>query len=246
MNTLPSAIWGSARQGWRGKLPPRYSDRWDERFRHLALPMLDEGTQVLDVGSGRRPILEPQLRLNTCRYVGLDISRSELDCAPAGAYDDVVVADVETFQPQLVGRFGLILSWWVLEHVRRLDQALENLRRYTHPDGGRLVAFLSGRRSLAGMANRLFPYRLTCWLLARLNERDPDSIFPAYYDRCTYGELTQMSSSWRSFKVIPVFQNGLYLRSVRPLLGLYLGYEEWAYQAGRDNLATHYLLVADS
>lgn len=243
---LTSTIVRTARQGWKGQLPPRYSEQVDARLRELASPALRPGAQVLDVGSGRRPVLSRDERPPSCRYVGLDVSWAELQAAPAGAYDQLLVADVADYHPELATNFDLALSWWVLEHVRRLDHALENLRRYLRPGSGRLIAFFSGRRSAAGVANRVLPYKFSRWLLKRFNARQPDSIFPAFYDRCTYDELRNFASIWPSFEVTPVFQNAQYLRAIRPLLGVYLVYEEWAYRTNRQNLATHYLLVADA
>ena len=80
--------------------------------------------------------------------VGLDISK--LARAPVGSYDSVVVADLVDPLPQLMESFDLIVSFQVLEHVRPLDRAVENMRRYLRANG-RLVAQLSGTFSLFGI-----------------------------------------------------------------------------------------------
>jgi SAM-dependent methyltransferase len=104
-------------------------------------------------------VIQPDLRPDGCTYVGLDLSRAELQVAGAAAYDETVVADVCDYRGALEGTFDLVVSWQVLEHVPDLGLALENARRYLRP-GGVLVAQFSGRYSLFGFANRLLPHRL--------------------------------------------------------------------------------------
>src|ERR671915_321180 len=66
----------------------------------------------------------------------------------------------------------------VLDHVRPLDKALENMRRYLEPGGG-MVSRLSGGRSVSALLNRAVPHRAAIWLETTLRGRDPQSIFPA-------------------------------------------------------------------
>src|SRR4051794_29517012 len=117
---------GGARPAW---MPERYLERWLDPFEALIRADLRPGVAILDVGSGRRPVLASSDRPERCVYVGLDISESELEAAPPGAYDEVVVGDVSVPIAGLDDRFDLIVSWQALEHVKPLDAAFDNMRR---------------------------------------------------------------------------------------------------------------------
>lgn len=225
-------------------IPPRYDRHPVQLFDEAVRANLRPGLDILDVGSGRRPALDPAARPPGSRYAGLDISASELELAPQGSYSDHVVADITEPVPALRGQFDLIVSWQVLEHVRDTDRALRNLHDYLRP-GGRLVAILSGRFSIFGMLNSVVPAGAGVWLMERLLRRPPDSVFPAHYDRCHASALARALRDWSSADVRPIYQGGSYFNFCLPLRAAYFGYENWAERSGRANLATHYLIVSE-
>ncbi len=61
-------------------------------------------------------------RAKDCHYIGLDISRGELELAPAGSYDELRVADITQSSAHLEGSCDLALSYQVLEHVKPLPK----------------------------------------------------------------------------------------------------------------------------
>lgn len=223
-------------------LPRRYDHHPLTLFGEAVAAHLRPRMAILDVGSGRRPALAPPDRPAGARYVGLDLSATELDLAPAGSYDEHVVADISEPVEALRGGFDLIVSWQVLEHVRDMAGALEHAHGYLRP-GGHLVAFLSGRNSIFGRLNTLLAPRAGVWLMHRLLRRPPDSVFPAYYDRCTSGELRALMAPWSGAEIRPVFLGASYFNFSRPLRDVYVAYETWAARTGRADLATHYLIV---
>jgi len=224
-------------------LPARYAESGLNVFYDRIQPSLVPGVTILDVGSGRRPSIPLEQRPAGCRYVGLDLSLAELQRAPAGSYDEMHVADVIERVPELEGRFDLVVSWQVLEHVKPLAVAIENLRAYLRP-GGRLVVQMSGAYSAFGLLNRLVPQRLGVWALQRLLNRDPETVFPAYYDGCTYHALTRMFRRWHGAEILPLYRGAGYFRFLRPVQSGYVAYEEWALRGRHHNLATHYLVAA--
>lgn len=240
------SIRSATRAGWNtflGHPPDRYRRsfraEFDRRVRNALLP----DSAILDVGSGRVPTLSRQERPTGCRYTGLDISRSELDRATSGSYDDHVAADVSELIPSLSGCYDLAVSFQVFEHVKPLDKALENLRSYLRP-GGRLVAQMSGTFSLFGLANRLTPQPISVWLLRALHDRNPESIYPAHYHRCWYDALVASLSGWSRVEVIPWWWGAPYFRFLRALHAGYIAYEEWARFGGHRNLAPFYIVDA--
>jgi SAM-dependent methyltransferase len=228
-------------------LPARYeTDVWDVRFKQRLTGLLEPGIRILDLGAGARPALPAAERPAGSHYAGLDISADELGKAPSGSYDEVIVGDVISWMPELEGRFDLILSWLVMEHVKPLDVAFANLRTYLRP-GGTLLAQLSGAFSLHALLNRVIPGPMARRLLRRTQGREPDTVFPAHYHLGWYSALERtLGPGWRSHEVIPLFTGARYLDFSPLLRAVYLAYEDVAYRANWRNLAAYYLVVAQA
>lgn len=227
---------------WAADLPARYREHWLAPFNRLVGQTVREGATILDVGAGRSPVLPPDRRPHGCTYVGLDISETELAAAPSGAYDEVFVGDIIEHLSSLDARFDIVLSWQVLEHVKPLPVALENIRMYLKPDG-RFIGQFSGKFSAFGVLNQLIPHRAASWVLHRLIGRDSATVFPAPYHRCWRSAIELDTKSWRSFEIVPRYTGAKYFKFMKPLRNVYLVYEEWALRNNHDNLATHYLVI---
>lgn len=229
----------------RSPLPTRYGDPWVDAFVAKAAPDLRPGARVLDVGSGARPAIAPDQRPPGCVYVGLDVSADELHRAAPGAYDDLIVGDICARLPSTEGRFDLVVSWQVLEHVPSMSAALATQRAALVP-GGRMVAMLSGAWSVQALAARVVPYRASTWLQARLLGSVPEDKFPTRYDGCTARSLRSIlqAGGWTSWEVEPHYRSGGYFAFSRSLQRLYLVYESWTARGPKVNLATHYIVHA--
>lgn len=240
---LRRQIGRAARRTLAGELPPRYNEPWGGYFERLMSASLKPNVRILDIGSGRRPLLSPAERPSGCHYVGLDISSRELNAAPPGSYDEVVVTDVMNVVPELSGQFDLVVSWQVLEHVRCLSRAVDAMHTYLRP-GGRLVALLSGRFAAFGVLNRLIPAALGHRIVGWVMRRERQTIFHAYYDDCYDTAMRSTFLGWRSVEITPRWVGAAYLRFSRVLQTAYVAYEEWAFARHRRNLATHYFVDA--
>jgi SAM-dependent methyltransferase len=237
----PSA---DAKRVHQGKLPARYGDAWIGPFIDRIRPVMRPAMTILDVGSGRRPTIPVAWRPAGAHYVGLDISAEELAAADSGSYDEVLVGDVSSRIAELAGRFDLVLSWQVLEHVGNLETALDNMKSYLQP-GGRMVAQLSGSYAMFAVITRFTPYSLRAKAMEKLLHADPDTKFPTHYDRCNYRALSLLLGSWSRYEILARYRGGGYFSFFRPLERLYLIYENWIYHTNRSGLATHYLIVGD-
>jgi SAM-dependent methyltransferase len=232
------------RRALAGELPERYvPEFWLRPFHERVEASLRPGQAILDVGSGRAPTVVPADRPPGVRYVGLDISSAELAAAGEGAYDERVVSDVSRAIPDLAGRFDLVLSYQVFEHVKPLPAALDHVHSYLKP-GGVMLAQLSGAFSLFGLLNRVVPEKVGKKAMDRLLNRDPDSVFPAFYDHSWHTALARALAPWESAEIIPLYTGAGYLAFARPLQALYLGFEELACRRDWRNLASYYIIVA--
>lgn len=210
-----------------------------------AIAGLRPGASVLDVGSGARPAIARARLPERCTYVGLDISGEELERAGPGAYDEMLVGDVCTRQASTEGRFDLVVSWQVLEHVTSMRDALRTQHAALVP-GGRMVAMLSGAWAMHAVAAKVIPYRASRWLQMRLIGSAPEDKFPTRFDACTARSLRPLlaGGGWKSWDVVPLYRSGNYLSFLPPLQRAYMVYENWAARGLRANLASHYIVDA--
>jgi len=225
-----------------GRLPERYAEHWMGPFFERVHPAIDPGIAILDVGSGRTPTIPPDQRPPECRYVGLDISASELEAAPEGSYDETVVGDLTKRDTRLEDRFDVIVSWQVLEHVASLESVLGNLHAYLRP-GGRLVSQLSGSFAIFALMSRIIPHRVSVRLMKGLLGIEPETRFETRFDHCYHRALERLLSGWQAHEIVTRYNAGGYFAFSRPLLRLYLVYENWLARTNRRNLATHYIIV---
>jgi hypothetical protein len=135
------------------------------------------------------------------------------------------------------------VSWQVLEHVAPLGDAISNIHSYLRP-GGLFVAGLSGGRSAIALINRAIPHRLAKMAMERLLRRDPASVFPAPYDRCTYSALSRILEDWSGVQIVSRYRGAQYFRFLPPLQALYVRFEDLLVRGAHKDLATHYLVVA--
>jgi SAM-dependent methyltransferase len=222
---------------------PRYRDDWMVSFHDAVKDNLGDGSVILDIGSGRQPSIPPALRRSAGAYIGLDLSEAELQRAGPDAYDRHIVANVTERVPALVGTVDLAVSWQVLEHVKPMSSAIDNVRDYLRP-GGVLVAGFSGAWSAFAVPNRIVPHAVAQFALGRLLERDPETVFPAPYDACTYSAMTSVLEGWSDVQIIPRYRGAGYFGFLPPLQWLYLKFEDLLERGHHLDLATHYLVVA--
>jgi SAM-dependent methyltransferase len=234
----------AGRASLRGELPRRYTEsEWAAEFHRRVSEALVVGGSVLDVGAGRTPTVQLADRPEGTRYVGLDLSGSELEEAPDGSYDDMVVGDVTDHRGNLMGSFDLIVCFQVLEHVRPLGAAFENMRSYLKP-GGRLVAQFSGTFSLFGLANRVMPQRVTQKIIDKILSGHGYTTFPAYYDRCWQTAVERLLQRWPHVDVVPYYAGLGYFDAFPPIRAGYLAWEEWTMAHHWGNLSPYYIVDA--
>ncbi len=226
-----------------GELPARYHRYWGTEFWSIVDDALRPGVTILDVGSGRRPTISPEVRPEGSQYVGIDVSAHELEVAELGSYDQTIVADAQSLAPELVGRFDLIVSWQVLEHFSDMRGAAQAFHQYAKEEG-LFVACLSGRHAVFAIANRVLPRTAGRRLVARLMRRPIDTVFDAYYDHCDDKGLRAAFSDWDEVRVIPLWRGADYFERFPRLRSLYVRYEDLAIRRGWKNLATHYVIAA--
>ena len=77
-----------------------------------------------------------------------------------------------------------------------------------------------------------------------LLNRPTESVFPAYYDHCTYTEITSLLHDWTEAAVVPLYRGAMYWQFFRPARLIYLRIEDQLARLEKKDWATHYVIVA--
>jgi len=139
---------------------------------------------VYDIGGGKRPFITQKWKMrDNITQVGIDIDANELNKAPRGDYDRVMVEDITTYRGLADG--NAVVSRSTLEHVKNTKDALEGMAS-TLKDGGIIIAFAPCRNALFAQLNLIVPEKPKHKLLAAIyGEQAKVMGFKAYYDDCT-------------------------------------------------------------
>lgn len=187
---------------WQRSLSARFDTLFPEKFRRVGildfeadiLPRhLMKGITLYDVGGGSRPCLTLEKKEELgIRLVGVDISAEELQKAPAGIYDDIVVADITKFRG--AGDADLIVCRATLEHVRDTDGAFSCLASILKP-GGQLLLVVPSRNAVFARINLVLPEGIKRAILFRIfpHKALGHDGFPAFYNRCTPRNFRQLA-----------------------------------------------------
>ena len=161
------------------------------------------GAAICELGGGARPALDLEfLDQHGLRCLVVDVSEMELEKAPAGY--DTLIGDVSSGDFVLgehAGRYDVVFSRVLAEHVRDARQFHENARRLLRP-GGIAMHFFPTLWWPPFVANRILPERAAEWILLRVEpwrvSSGKSGKFPAYYHWCfgpTRRQLARLAST---------------------------------------------------
>lgn len=166
-------------------LPAALSVDGNQNFLREVLPAyLQQGLVVADVGGGKHPCVSAGVKHELgLTLVGLDISRSELEAAPPGIYDEIFCADICHYRG--AGACDLVVCQALLEHVPNVQSAFNSLASLLKP-GGKLLVFVPCRNALFARLNLLLPEAMKRRILYTVfpNSKQGQG-FRSYYNRCT-------------------------------------------------------------
>lgn len=140
---------------------------------------------VCDLGGGANPLIPLDvLGAQGLEYTVLDISEAELQKADGG-YTKVVADVTAPIGSELEGRFDVVFSKMLAEHLRDGVRFHRNVFEMLRP-GGIAIHLYPTLYALPFLVNRFASERLAYQILQRVAPRDSwkESKFPAYYDCC--------------------------------------------------------------
>jgi len=125
---------------------------------------------VCDIGGGAHPSLSlTEITQANIAYTVLDISPAELDSAPAGYTK--IVADICARDLRVPGRFDMVFSKMLAEHIQAAELFHKNVYTLLNP-GGIAIHFFPTLYALPFLANKLMPEWLGKLLFTRFAQLD--------------------------------------------------------------------------
>jgi SAM-dependent methyltransferase len=156
--------------------------------------------RVLEIGGGRGPLMTPcEAASARIAYAVNDIDARELAMGPA-EFEKVQFDVAGVVDTSLLGRFDLIISRMVMEHVRDAERAWTNMCGLLAP-GGVALAFHPTLYAPPFLINWLAPEALTAPVLRFFFADRHDAEypkFPARYELCTAAPGAVEPALWRA------------------------------------------------
>ena len=162
-------------------------------YQQVKSNIADEIT-ILDVGGGKScRFAGEKKKLHGVKIIALDVSEDELKYNHD--VDEKIVSDIASGEP-ILGindtSIDLVTSSSVLEHLKNLDAAINEISRIIKP-GGKFISMLPNKFALFAIINQMLPHWLARKILFSISpEAKGICGFRAYYNRCYYGALKRL------------------------------------------------------
>lgn len=167
------------------KLKPGYRTS-GQIYESLVASHIASETRVLDAGCGRVGVLN-LFKDKAGLAVGLDAALSSL--RDNLGLDHLVAGDLKAM-PFADGSFDLVISSWVIEHLKAPDAAFAEIARILR-HGGYFVFLTPNAWNYVVLLGRLIPTWLQCRLVPRVYGRSEADTFPVAYRANTKGRLDE-------------------------------------------------------
>ncbi len=155
-------------------------------YEDLVARSITSETRVLDAGCGRVGVLS-LYKDKAALAVGLDAEFASLK--DNLGLDHLVAGDLNKM-PFVDGSFDLVLSTWVIEHLRTPDIAFAEIARVLRR-GGRFIFLTPNAWNYVVLANRLIPAWLQRRLVPKVYGRSKADTFPTAYKANTKRRLDE-------------------------------------------------------
>lgn len=224
----------------RDELSSAYARYTSEVYRTL---IEQNPERVLDVGAGQNWFFPTRLKKLGFRLIGSDIDREELALNPA--LDERIVVDASCGLGVPDSSVDVITARAAVEHFRDNRTFIQNCSKALRP-GGTLIVTFAGRNAPFALINRLLPETLSASLLEHLIPEKQEKLgFKAYYDRCTYSQITREArdAGLELVRYFYDFHSSAYFRFFVPVYLASLSLDRLRAALDWKDLASYYLFV---
>jgi ubiquinone/menaquinone biosynthesis C-methylase UbiE len=155
---------------------PDFVNNWDDQlFRERILEVVDEESDVLDLGAGAGIVEAMNMKGKVRRICGIDLDPRVVDNA---FLDEGIVCDANHI-PYPDQSFDVVSSDNVFEHLEQPELVLKEVCRVLRPNGLLLVKTPNTAHYMP-MISRLTPHRFHEFV-NKLRGREPSDTFPTHY-----------------------------------------------------------------
>lgn len=109
---------------------------------------LNEHSSILEIGCGEGGNLAPFVRMKCARIVGIDMATNKIENAiryyadfEEGTKPEFIAENIYNINPDDLGRFDLIYTRDVLEHIHDQEKFMEFVKRFLKPGGKFFLGF---------------------------------------------------------------------------------------------------------
>lgn len=151
-------------------------------FNEILVKYVDNNSVVFHLGCGADQSIG--LRGNSKFVIGIDLDpwiyrNQDID---SGSFGDICTLP---FKNEFV---DLVISRWVLEHLKYPERSIHEAARVLKP-GGRLILLTPNQFHYAGFITWITPHKLQKLFVKHLLKDSPDEVFPTYYRANTIHRL---------------------------------------------------------
>ncbi len=176
---LPKVITIDGNNDFKEQIAPKY--------------LKSQNHRVYDIGGGSLPLISKKTKDNMgLSVVGFDIDSRELEQAPQGIYDELIVADISTYRGNEDA--DLVICQTALEHVKNNADAFIGIASILKPGGLGLI-FTPSKHAMFAKLNIALPEKIKRKLLFACfpEKAEEHNGFPAHYDRCSPKEFRKLA-----------------------------------------------------
>lgn len=147
---------------------------------------IKEGMDVLEQGCGRTAPLLRNLSSTGARLHGVDLVDFTIDRP-----DLMLLKSSITDLPFEDGKFDLVFSRSVMEHVEHPKRAYEEAHRVLKA-GGQWIFLTPNRWDYVSIISRIFPNHLHGKLVSYTEGRHEEDVFPVVYESNSWGQIQRL------------------------------------------------------
>ncbi len=195
INTYSELNSQEKRQIYYKSLYKKENPLWDESMVYLSkiLGSIDNNNLVLlDAGCGHGSYLVDENRSKISRALGVDISNESV--SKNISLDEIKITDLEHL-PYKDNYFDVVVSLWVIEHLKNPQVVFEEILRVLKKNGLFLFATPNKFYLPLFIAKIFSPLKINQFINKWLFGREKKDIYPTYYRGNTLNKIKMMCGS---------------------------------------------------
>ena len=169
-------------------------DRWfpadklaHKIFKRKIYSIIKQNHIVLDAGCGAKLKFLKEIRDKVSILMGIDLGKFQIH--PEGV--NLIQGNIAHI-PLGSNLVDLVMSRYVLEHLKNPVSVFQEINRILKPDGS-FIFLIPNMYGYAPIISRLMPPKFHNWVLINFTGKKPGSFYPTFYKCNTYSSIKKIS-----------------------------------------------------